>query len=120
MDIAWKPLLQLGHMLQPIRVCSCTERGVAVARCINTLAAVFRELNKINTSISQILTDNFQSLGSDKSHGLEIMISFGYFISLNTDMGDKYIYFLILTFEMGSLSWLSQRLESGICIKHIK
>lgn len=65
---------------------------MAVAWCINTLAAVFSELNKINTSISQILTDNFPCLGSDKSHGLEIMISFGYFISLNTDMGDKYIY----------------------------
>lgn len=91
---------------------------MAVPRYINTLAAVFSELNKINTSISQILTDNFLSLGSDKSHGLEIMISFGYFISLNTDMGDEYMYFLILTFEMGSSSWLSQRLESGICIKH--
>lgn len=49
---------------------------VAVVRHIKSLAAVFNGLNKINVSISQILSDNFLRLGSDKSCGWEIMIFF--------------------------------------------
>lgn len=43
-----------------------------------------------------------------------LVISFHLILIWGTNI---YIY-LILTFEMGSLSWLSQRQESGICIKH--
>lgn len=38
---------------------------VAVVWYINSLAAVFSGLNKINVSISQILAGNFLRLGSD-------------------------------------------------------
>lgn len=64
---------------------------MAVVWYINSLAAVFSGLNKINVIISQILADDFLRLGSDKSCGWEIMVFFCYFISLNIDVwGDIY------------------------------
>lgn len=69
---------------------------MAVVWYINSLTAVLSRLNEINVRISQILSDNFLRLYSDKSCGWEIMIFFCYFISVNIDVwGDIYgSYFL--------------------------
>lgn len=72
---------------------------MAVVWYINSLAAVFRGLNKINVIISQILADNFLRLGADKSCGWEIMVFFHYSISLNIDVwGDVYGGFVFFVF----------------------
>jgi len=66
---------------------------------IITFTAVLSELNKINMSVSQIMADGLLCMGSDKSYGLEIMISSCYFISVNIDTwGSKYLFYFILFF----------------------
>lgn len=69
---------------------------MAVVWYINSLTAVLSRLNEINVCISQIVSDNFLRLYSDKNCGWEIMIFFCYFISVNIDVwGDIYgSYFL--------------------------
>lgn len=59
---------------------------VALAGSINSLTAVLSRLNEINVSISQILSDNFLRLYSDKSCGWEFTIFSCYFLSLNMDV----------------------------------
>lgn len=64
---------------------------------IITFIAVLSELNKINMSVSQIMADGLLCMGSDKSYGLEIMISSCYFISVNIDTwGSKYFIYLFI------------------------
>lgn len=70
---------------------------MAVVWYINSLAAVFSGLNKINVSISQILAGNFLRLGSDKSCGWEIMIFFCYSFHLILMCGA--IYMVVIFFK---------------------